>query len=807
MKALFVISAFAFLAPLAPLPAQTLGGCSMFPANNIWNTPIDTLPVSTNSAAWINSIGPSTGLHPDFGSGTWDGAPIGIPYVLVPGTQTKVAVTFDYAGESDPGPYPVPANAPIEGGSSSGGDRHVLVVDTTNCILYELYAAYSQTDGSWQAGSGAVFDLKGNALRPAGWTSADAAGLPILPGLVRYDEILAGQINHAIRFTVQNSQDTYLWPARHEASNKTSTSLPPMGARFRLKSTFNVSTFPSEVQIILNAMKKYGIIVADNGSNWFISGVPDERWSNDNLHLLGNVTGSNFEAVDESGLMINVNSAQAAVATGVSLNGVTLSPATVTGGQTTTQNSVTLLGAAPAGGALVTLTSSDPAAATVPPTVTIAASASSAAFTITTHSVAAQEQVTISAGYSGTVKTATLTVTTNSLTGVSVSPASVIGATSAQGTATIGGPAPTGGAVVLLGSSSAAATVPASVTIAAGATSATFTIATSAVAASAPATISASYGGITKTATLTVLPAPLTGVSVSPASVTGGTSAVGTATLGGPAPAGGASVLLGSNSAAATVPASVTIAAGATSATFTVSSHAVAASTPATLTASYGGASKTATLTVLPAALTGVSVAPASVTGGTSVVGTATLGGPAPTGGAVVLLSSNSAAATVPASVTIAAGATSATFAVATSAVTASTQATISASYGGTGKTATLTVLPATITSALTGVSVSPTSVVGGSTVHGTIKLNGPAPDGGAVITLRSSSTTATVPTTVTIPAGATSAMFTVSTKQGNSTTRVTISASYSGVTKSAVLTLTALHRVPIAPPRRLAMQ
>ena len=807
MKSLFVVSAFALLASLAPLPAQTLGGCSMFPANNIWNAPIDTLPVSSNSAAWINSIGPSTGLHPDFGSGTWDGAPIGIPYVLVPGTQPKVAVTFDYAGESDPGPYPVPANAPIEGGSSSGGDRHVLVVDTSNCILYELYAAYPQTDGSWQAGSGAIYDLKGNALRPAGWTSADAAGLPILPGLVRYDEILAGQINHAIRFTIQTSQKTYLWPARHQAGDTTSTSVPPMGARFRLKSTFNVSTFPSEVQIILNAMKKYGIIVADNGSNWYISGVPDERWSNDNLHRLGSVTGSNFEAVDESGLMINVNSAQANVVTGVSLNGVTLSPSTVTGGQTTSQNSVTLLGAAPAGGAVVTLTSSDPAAATVPPTVTIAASASSAAFTITTHSVAAQEQVTISASYSGTVKSATLTVTPNALTGVSVSPSSVTGGTSAQGTATIGGPAPAGGAVVLLGSNSAAATVPASVTIASGSTSAIFAIATSAVAASAQATISASYGGATRTATLTVLPAPLTGVSVSPASVIGGTGAQGTATLGGPAPAGGASVLLGSNSAAATVPASVTIAAGATSATFAVASHTVAASTPATLTASYGGTSKTATLTVLPAPLTGVSVAPASVTGGTSAVGTATLGGPAPTGGAVVLLSSNVAAATVPASVTITAGATSATFAVATSTVTASTQATISASYGGTNKTATLTVLPVTATSALTGVSVSPASVTAGSTARGTVTLNGPAPAGGAVVTLRSNSTAASVPTSVTISAGATSATFTVSTRQVNSTTRVTISASYSGVTMSAVLTLAAARRVPIAPPRRLAMQ
>jgi uncharacterized protein (TIGR03437 family) len=290
----------------------------MFPANNVWNTPIDTLAVSSYSAAYINSIGPNTGFHPDFGSGNWDGAPIGIPYALVTGSQPKVRVSFDYADESDPGPYPIPANAPIEGGSSSTGDRHVLLVDTTNCILYELYAAYPQPDGTWQAGSGAIFDLKANQLRPQGWTSADAAGLPILPGLVRYDEVAAGQINHAIRFTVQVTQKAYLWPARHYASNNTSTSVPPMGARFRLKSAFNMSAFPQEVQVILNAMKKYGIIVADNGSNWFVSGVPDDRWNNDNLATLRNVHGSDFEAVDESGLMTNVTSAQAGVPDGAS---------------------------------------------------------------------------------------------------------------------------------------------------------------------------------------------------------------------------------------------------------------------------------------------------------------------------------------------------------------------------------------------------------------------------------------------------------------------------------------------------------
>jgi hypothetical protein len=282
----------------------------MFPSDNIWNTRIDQLPVSEHSVAYIASIG-SGGLHADFGSGLWEDAPMGIPFVVVDAEQPKVSVTFDYDDESDAGPYPIPPDAPIEGGPNSDGDRHVLMWDPTHCVLYELYAAYPQGDGSWHAGSGAIYDLKSNQLRPAGWTSADAAGLPILPGLVRYDEVAAGQINHAIRFTIQRTQSTYVWPARHQASSNTSTSVPPMGQRFRLCSDFDVSTFPSSVQVILNAMKKYGIIVADNGSNWYISGAPDDRWDNDELRILRQVSGSNFEAVDVSGLMVNPDSGQA----------------------------------------------------------------------------------------------------------------------------------------------------------------------------------------------------------------------------------------------------------------------------------------------------------------------------------------------------------------------------------------------------------------------------------------------------------------------------------------------------------------
>jgi hypothetical protein len=296
-----------------------IDNCPIFPADNIWNVPVDTLPVDPNSVAYVNSIGANTGLHPDFGSGTWNGAPIGIPYVSVPSNQLPVPVSFDYDDESDPGPYPIPSNAPIEGGSSSDGDRHVIVVQRGTCKLYETFYSFPQNGGtSWTAGSGAIYNLNSHTLRPAGWTSADAAGLPILPGLARYEEVAAGEIKHALRFTVVNTRNTYVWPARHQASSKTNPAYPPMGQRFRLKASFDTSGYPTQTRIILNALKKYGMIVADNGSNWYISGAPSgplpNGWDDDQLvSELWKVKGSNFEAVDVSSLMINPNSGQAKV--------------------------------------------------------------------------------------------------------------------------------------------------------------------------------------------------------------------------------------------------------------------------------------------------------------------------------------------------------------------------------------------------------------------------------------------------------------------------------------------------------------
>lgn len=280
----------------------SLAGRSLFPADNAWNTAIDNAPVDPNSAAIISNIGLTKSFHPDFGA-NWNGGPFGIPYYVVSGTQQGVNVTFDYDDESDHGLYPIPANAPIEGGASSTGDRHVIIVDRDNWKLYELYYAFPQSNGSWKAGSGAIFSLSSNALRPAGWTSADAAGLPILPGLVRYDEVNAGLIAHALRFTVSRSRRAYVAPARHWASSDTSSLRPPMGMRVRLKASVNISSYPASAQVILRALKKYGMIVADNGSDWYVSGTADARWNDNEINSLKALKGSDFEVVQMTGIV------------------------------------------------------------------------------------------------------------------------------------------------------------------------------------------------------------------------------------------------------------------------------------------------------------------------------------------------------------------------------------------------------------------------------------------------------------------------------------------------------------------------
>lgn len=300
----------------SPSPVRSTGpatpaACPILPADNVWHADVSKLPVAANSSTLVGSIGAGAAVHADFGSGTWDGGPIGIPVTTVPAGQAKVRVTFQYADESDPGPYPVPGNAAIEGGPSGTGDRHVIIYDPAHCRDYELFAARPVSGGAWQAGSGAVFDLRADRLRTAGWTSADAAGLSILAGLVRYDEVAAGHIDHAIRVTVPRSRNAYVWPARHAASASSDASLPPMGLRLRLKASVSLSGLPAQARVVARAMRQYGVIVADNGSPWYLSGAPDSRWNNDALHALGKLTGSDFEVVDTRALMVSPNSGQA----------------------------------------------------------------------------------------------------------------------------------------------------------------------------------------------------------------------------------------------------------------------------------------------------------------------------------------------------------------------------------------------------------------------------------------------------------------------------------------------------------------
>jgi hypothetical protein len=272
--------------------------CPILPRTNVWNRRVDTLPVASNSAVLISTMNArSSHLHPDFGSNPAYGIPVNVVSWLTPWSS----VEFEFDDESDVGPYPIPASPKIEG-AGADGDRHVLMIDRRSCMLWELYAA-ERNGSSWMAGSGAIFDLRSNALRPDGWTSADAAGLPIYPGLARYDEVAAGAIQHALRFTVPETRNAHIYPARHDASLLTGSKYPPMGLRLRLKASVNIGAYGPQSRVILTALKRYGMILADNGSGYFISGAPDPRWDDDDLHDLHGITGSMFEVVDTTGFV------------------------------------------------------------------------------------------------------------------------------------------------------------------------------------------------------------------------------------------------------------------------------------------------------------------------------------------------------------------------------------------------------------------------------------------------------------------------------------------------------------------------
>jgi hypothetical protein len=280
-----------------PAPTPKPAPCTVFPSDNVWNRRVDDLPVRANSDTLIASIGVDAYLHPDFSSTAWnDGLGYGIPINKVNLSTPKYGVTFDYADESDPGPYPIPAHPKIEGGS----DAHLILWDTEGCDLYEIFAA-DKAGGQWYGGSGAIWNLRSNRLRPDGWTSADAAGLPILPGLARYDEVAAGAIRHALRFTAPQTCPNHIYPARHDAGDWSCATYPPMGLRVRLRASIDISGFGPQARVILLALKRYGMLLADNGSAWYVTGAPNAAWDDDQLHDFHQLHGSDFEVVDTSG--------------------------------------------------------------------------------------------------------------------------------------------------------------------------------------------------------------------------------------------------------------------------------------------------------------------------------------------------------------------------------------------------------------------------------------------------------------------------------------------------------------------------
>jgi hypothetical protein len=791
--AMFAITACAFSAA-----GQTIGGCPVFPSDNAWNTRIDGLPVAASSGTYVNTIGASTSLHPDFSSTGY-----GIPYVIVPAGQPRVPVSFLYADESDPGPYPIPANAPVEGGS----DQHVLVVDQGNCKLYELWDAALQSNGSWTAGSGAVFDLRSNLLRPDGFTSSDAAGLPVLPGLIRYDEVMSGQINHAIRMTVPQTRNQYIWPARHLASSLTGTQYPPMGQRFRLKASFDVSSYPFEVQVILNALKKYGAILADNGSSWYLTGAPDSRWNDSNLHTISQVIGSNLEAVDTSSLEGEANSG-AVAGSPLALVGIYLDQLEVPQGGTVNAEAI-LTAPAPSGGAVVSIVNSTPAALSAPASVAVPAGALSVRVPTTVQPLPQTTPVVLSSVYASvTQPSAVLLVDGTSgvrapqLSTLTLSAASVAGGTGVNGTVTLTSAAPSGGTIVALSSSNTpAASAPAAATVLAGSTSASFAVTTFALTENATADIGATLNGERLASTLTVTAsssssATLASLSISSTTAVGGSNLTGTATLSGPAPSGGATVSLStSNAAVATVPTNVTVPAGATSATFLVTTYSQTSNATADIGAAMNQVTKSVTVTLTPPAvsvtLTGLTLSSTTTVGGTKLTGTVTLSAAAPTAGTTVSLSSsNTSAATVPATVTVATGSTGASFTVTTyAAQSTNVSAGISATLGAVTKSVVVTITPSP--DSLSALSLSANPVNGGLKVTGKVTLSAAAPASGVVVTLASSNTAvAFVPPSVTVPAGALSATFTVSTQAVSASSQVSISASLNGVIRRVGLTV-----------------
>ena len=752
----------------------------MFPANNVWNTRIDSLPVDPHSASYINNISASAALRYD----------ITIPVNVVPGTQPLVPISItDGAAESDPGPYPIPPNPLIEDGS----DQHILVVDKDHCTLYELFYAIPQGNGGWQAYSASKWSLLSNDLRPSGWTSGDAAGLPMTPGILRYDEVASGQVNHALRFTAPRTQRLFIWPARHYASSITDPNYPPMGQRFRLKAGFDISSYSPRMQVILRTMQQYGVILADNGLAWEMQFELDSRWDRSELDVLRTIAGANLEAVDESSLMVNPDTAEAVQPSAVST--VTVTPRSQTLGASGTLP----FSAFVTGSKLGVTWSISPQVGTI-----------NAAGLYTAPSVVASSQdVTVTATLSDNSASGTATVTLQAaaqptLVSASVSPGTVVGGNNVSLTVVLTAAAPANGATVSLTGSNPAfpnttVTVPASSALQ------TFSVPTAPVTATTSVSITASYNGSSVTASpaLIVTPASLPQLAslvLTPSTVTGGSNFGLTVNLDAPA-VSTTNVMLTSSHPSIVASLPLTLATGNSNGIFTFPAAAVSAVTQVTLTASLNGVSVSSVLTVNPAGgssqpkVTSLVLTPSTVTGGSNFGLTVNLDAPAVSTTNVMLTSSHpSIVASLP--LTINNGNSNGTFTLPAAAVSAATQVTLTASLNGISVSSVLTVNPAagggggsSSQPRVTSLVLTPSTVTGGSNFGLTVNLDAPAVSTTNVI-LTSSNPSIVASLPITIAIGNSNGIFTFPAAAVSAATQVTLTASLNGVSVSSVLTV-----------------
>lgn len=680
-----------------PQADQILTTMQICPRTSAWNEVIENRPLLSNSAAMIAMIRSELASNRRNLRAFYE-----MNFVLVPVSQPLVPIDFvTYPDESDPGPYPIPTNMPIElwpvntegqtldqwqrDALGWGGDRHGLIVQPGNGNLFETWQMKKLSTGAWQASNGAKFDLNSNALRPLGWTSGDAAGLAMFPALVRYDEVQRGSIEHAVRLVVKHTRREYIYPATHHASNPSTTdpNVPAMGQRLRLKASFVIpSTWTPEAKCVARAMKKYGCIVADNGNFFQISVTPDDRWPVGAFDNLWDIDVNQFEVVQTTGANEGPRSPNPPVANaGADRSGQVGAPVALPGATSGGTGQVSTLWTKYSGPGSVTF--ANPASASTSATFSAAG-----AYTLMLRASDAVH----TPGFDAVVVTVT---SGGAISNLTMTPNPVDGGYQATGTVTLALPAPSGGATVAITDTLSMLTPPATVVVPQGQTARSFSVAASVVNTAYVGNLIASYSGAQRVLSVTVQPGPaIQNLTLTPSAVTGGASSTGRVTLNKPAPTGGTTVSLTDSSAAVSMKATVKIPAGSTDIAFLVSTTPVASTLNANVTAAVPGSALGATLAVRTAALAAVAITPSTVTGGASATGTLTLNGVAAQGGASASLSDNSASASVPATIVIPQGQTSSQFTVATSAVASTAVATISASRLGVVRTTTLTIVP-----------------------------------------------------------------------------------------------------------------